>query len=139
MGFLCTICEININHSKSYGFIQYWWTNFIVGTLCFTAHTQYCSIADSSQFIYNNIRSSVAGTFNIWRFKISQQKILSLMQYKTIRFGMVYVDFTKHNKQNQISSNLSFNTDIFWRFQYKALRVVGALVGYYRKSCFVGL
>ena len=39
-------------------------------------------------------------------------KILSLMQYKTIQFWMVYDDFTKHTKRNLMSSNFSFSTDI---------------------------
>ena len=120
MVFLCTICEIELNYSKSYGFVQYWWTNFIVGTFCFTAHMQYCSIAESSQFIYNNLRSSACSTFNIWRY-------LAKCSKKTIRFGMVYVDFTKHTKRNHISSNFSFNTDISWRLSIPGAQGCGRI------------
>ena len=40
-------------------------------------------------------------------------KILDLMQYKAIQFGMVYVDFTKLTTGNHISYNFSFNIDFF--------------------------
>ena len=48
--------------------------------------------------------------------KLINNKIGSSILHETIRFGLVYVDFTHHMRKIQISSNLFFNIDFSWQF-----------------------
>ena len=49
------------------------------------------------------------------------------MQYKTLQFEMVYVDFTKYTMRNHISSNFSFNTGISWWFSIPGTQGCGGI------------